>query len=232
MQSSLSFFICLKTSKRSLKSYLLLGWSWPLQWGDGEGRGEGREGEGGEKLTFQAFLEHKDGIQVWKRELFPRGLQIPAASSNIIVNYSHTHTRTNRLNQKEFIMETQSESSLYTKQMLSSSTVTSHDFQLFSPTFLHVHISNLVLKLINVCTAWINSTLATTHQLLNSREHIFCGLKKEKLTTEMTGKEAEDNTEQHQQLHVALLNEENAHQCRSLFVFLSMLQKWNLLNNK
>lgn len=35
----------------------------------------------------------------------------------------------------------------------------------------------------------------------------------------MTGKEAEDNTEQHQQLHVALLNEENAHQCCSLFVF-------------
>lgn len=54
--------------------------------------GKGEREKGGEKLTFQAFLEHKDGIQVWKRELFPRGLQIPAASSNIIVNYSHTHT--------------------------------------------------------------------------------------------------------------------------------------------
>lgn len=41
----------------------------------------------------------------------------------------------------------------------------------------------------------------------------------------MTGKEAEDNTEQHQQLHVALLNEENAHQCCSLFVFFIYVAK-------
>lgn len=171
------------------------------------------------------------GFRSGKESFFPGDYKY-LLPPQILLLIIHTHTRTNRLNQKEFIMETQSESSLYTKQILSSSTVTSHDFQLFSPTFRHVHISNLVLNLINVCTAWINSTLATTHQLLNSREHIFCGLKKEKLTTEMTGKEAEDNTEQHQQLHVALLNEENAHQCCSLFVFLSMLQKWNLLNNK
>lgn len=59
------------------------------RWRRKGGRERGRRGG---KLTFQAFLEHKDGIQVWKRELFPRGLQIPAASSNIIVNYSHTHT--------------------------------------------------------------------------------------------------------------------------------------------
>lgn len=90
----IELFVELKMFKRSLRSYLLLGWPWPLQWGDGGGRGEGREGEGGKKLTFQAFLEHKDGIQFWKRELFPRGLQIPAPSSNIIVNYSHTHART------------------------------------------------------------------------------------------------------------------------------------------
>lgn len=41
----------------------------------------------------------------------------------------------------------------------------------------------------------------------------------------MTGKEAEDNTEQHQQLHVALLNEENAHQCcRVFFVYVAKVK--------
>lgn len=61
------------------------------------GKGEREKEEKGEKVNISSipwFSQHKDGIQFWKRELFPRGLQIPAPSSNIIVNYSHTHART------------------------------------------------------------------------------------------------------------------------------------------
>lgn len=98
-------------------------------------------------------------------------------------------------------MATQTESSLYTKQMLPVDDELSHHM---IHSYFHQHFYMYTYQTRSYyLIIWVNSSF---------QKNIFLGgFKKEKLTAEVTGKEAEDNAEPHQQLHVVLLNQENAH---------------------